>query len=159
LYANYTIPPAHLKAATARTDHLGTAFLETDLQDNTDSPNTLNTGVGGADSIPGSTSSNSLFGLRRQQFSLAQKRMRLNSILARPISALESMEERLVRNGGKWIGSESDPTILDAVVIGYLALILTTKVPDRWAVDIIEDKTPKLAAWVKKEAANLFKDN
>lgn len=157
LYANYTIPPAHRKAAIARTEHLGAAFLEMDQQDGSDSSTTINTRVGGADSVPGSKSNDGLFRLRRQQLSLAQKRMRLNSILARPIAVFETMEERLIQHGGKWIAKGNGPSILDAVVIGYLAVILTTKVPDAWAVDIIEDKTPRLVAWAKKEAANLFK--
>jgi Glutathione S-transferase, C-terminal domain len=158
MYANYTIPPACRKAAISRTAAYGTGFLQTDLEDSSDSSSTVNTRSGGVDPVPGSTSSSLLFGLGRQHFSRAQKIMRLNTILARPMDALKSLDERLSRNGNSWITREDKPSILDAVVIGYLALILSTKVPDQWAAEMIEDKVPRLAKWAKDRADTLLKD-
>jgi hypothetical protein len=156
LYANYLVPPAHRKAAISRTEAYGTEFLQTDIDERTDSTNTISTRSGGADSVTGSTTGSGFFGFGKQQLSKAQKRMRLSSILARPIATLENTEEMLVKNNMKWIMSEEHPSLLDAVVIGYVGLIITTEVPDTWAKDILYKKTPRLADWVLEKTKVIF---
>jgi sorting and assembly machinery component 37 len=156
LYANYIVPPARRKAAIARTATYGTEFLQTDIDERTDSTNTINARSGGADSVAGSTASPGFFGFGRQQLSQAQRTMRLNSILARATVALENTEEMLVKKNSKWIMNEHRPSLLDAVVIGYLGLILTTKVPDTWAKDIIMEKVPRLSEWVLSRTKGVF---
>jgi sorting and assembly machinery component 37 len=153
LISNYTIPPAHRKAAIARTESYGVDFLQSDLEE----PPSVSTQSGGISTVP-ATSNASLFGFRKQQLTLASRRMRLNSILSRAISALEYAQEGLDRNGGKWTTSVDKPSFLDAIVIGYLGLILSVKVPDQWAVEIIREKVPRLATWAEGKAQNIFRD-
>lgn len=153
LYANYIIPPAHRKAAIARTESYGVDFLQSDLEE----PQSISTQSGGISTIP-ATSNASLFGFTKQQLTLAGRRMRLNSILSRAISALEYAQDGLDRNGGNWTTNTNKTSFLDAIIIGYLGLILSTKVPDQWAAEIIREKVPRLASWAELKAQSIFQD-
>jgi hypothetical protein len=154
LYTNYTIPPQQRKAAIARTDSLGTEFLQTDIEQEPETNGSASARPGGANSV--STPGVSLFNFRQQQLSFAQKQMRLEAITTNAIASLKVAEKKLLKTDGKWILKPDTPSILDAIVIGYLALILTTDVSDKWAKELIEEKVPKLAEWAKERIPSLF---
>ena len=63
---------------------------------------------------------------------------------------LDPLEELLGHK--KFLLSDEKPSSLDALALGYFSLILGAEVPDRWAARIMEDRFPKLVAWVHREA-------
>ncbi|KAF2671774.1 hypothetical protein BT63DRAFT_452278 [Microthyrium microscopicum] len=151
LYANYTIPPAHQKAAEKRTEHLGLATILGEIDDEPRmQPISLRTGgVDPSASASASFTEKIGFGNRKEILSKAQKRMRLESIVAR---FLEPLEELLGKK--RYFLSNKSPSSLDALVLAYLSLILEVKVPDRWAAEIVENS--KLTDWIKREAPHIY---
>ena len=149
LYANYTIPPAHHRSAKARTAHLDMSqLLEYSDDDPPAQPISMRTG--GVDPTAGFTEKLGL-GRRREVLSQAQKRLRLESILAKFLERLDKL-----LGTKRYFMSSNHPSSLDALALGYLSLITEVKVPDPWAANIMQEKYPKVAGWLKREAPHIF---
>jgi Glutathione S-transferase, C-terminal domain len=91
------------------------------------------------------------FGVKREGLSVAQKRIRLETMMARWI---EPLQELLGQK--KFLLSDERVSSLDALALGYFSLILDADVRDRWASTILEEKYPKLVKWVRREAPKSF---
>lgn len=149
LYANYIIPPAHRKAAESRTEHLNLTTVLGSSNDTDQGMQPVSLTTGGASSS-GITDKLGL-STRKEVLSQAQKRMRLESLVAR---FLDPLDELIGQK--RYFISNSSPSSIDALVLAYLSLILEVKVPDRWAADIVEKKYPKLRRWIKREAPHIY---
>jgi sorting and assembly machinery component 37 len=143
---NYIVPPAHCKEAESRTQHLDiVTVLEIGSSESNDTTS-ISARSSGADPTTGFPEKFG-FGVKKEGLSAAQKRIRLESMMSRWIDPLEELLGRK-----KFLLSDENPSSLDAMALGVFSLILGAEVPDRWAGTIMEDRFPKMAAWVRQEA-------
>jgi hypothetical protein len=143
LYANYSIPPAHYKAAEARSSHLSVANMLASSNDESEVSNTaLGTGIGKMG-----------FGNPRVK-GIAVKAGRRMGLEGAVSGLFEPLAELL--NSKAYFFDDERPSSLDALVLGYLRLIQEVELPDRWAKEILETKYPKLAKWVERNALAVF---
>jgi sorting and assembly machinery component 37 len=149
LYANYIIPPSHHKAAESRTAHLDLVGLLAPVEDD-GSSKSITASTGGADPTAAFSEKIGL-GRKRDVLSHAQKRIRLESIMAKFLDPLNDL-----LGTKRYFMSNTLPSSLDALALGYLCLVVEVKVPDSWAADILRDKYPNIAAWLKRETPHIF---
>jgi sorting and assembly machinery component 37 len=149
-FLNYIVPPAHCRTAESRTQGLDIVRVLETAVDDTDNSTIARTRSDGADPTAGFPEKFG-FGVRREGLSAAQKRIRLETMMARWIAPLEELLGRK-----KFLLSDDRLSSLDALALGYFSLILDVDVPDRWASRILEERFPKLVKWVRREAPSSF---
>jgi sorting and assembly machinery component 37 len=142
-YANYTIPPAHYKAAEARSSHLSAAAILASFNDESEAPTTaLGTGMGKLG-----------FGNARVRGIAAKAGRRMG--LEGAVSGLFGPLAELLGDK-KYFFDDERPSSLDALVLGYVGMMLRAELPDRWAKEILETKYPTLLKWIVREAPGVF---
>ncbi|KAJ8116105.1 hypothetical protein OPT61_g2394 [Boeremia exigua] len=162
-YANYTIPPKRRDLARIRTAHMGLNGLDVDTR----AEDSMAPGRGTAsaefeaakraaglptDSKPTSMSmgrGKGLGGLLGTHQYAA--RFRLDAISN---ELLEPLSDLLGENG--YLLGTSQPSSLDCLAFGYLALMLFPAVPQAWLKEVISTKFPRLATYVYELRKNLL---
>lgn len=164
-YANYTVPPKRRDLARTRTSHLGLESLDV----GTRAEDSMTPGRGTAsaefeaakraaglptDSQPSVMSMGRGTGLGG--FLGTPKyaaRFRLDAVsneLLEPLSDLLGKNEHLL--------GTAQPSSLDCLAFGYLALMLFPAVPQAWLKETISTKFPALAAYVRKLRTSVLTD-
>ncbi|KAE9970463.1 hypothetical protein Vi05172_g5674 [Venturia inaequalis] len=157
-YANYVIPPARRKMATARTAHLGLRSLDLDsVEDASGEENgTPFKSENAAPSFATQSSpeqmlnrQKSLHWLRSQSHSDTFRLHQLTSEFFEPL-------EKLLGNE-KYLMTRDDPTSLDYLALGYLSLMLYAPVPQQWLADALKTRYPKLKAYTDRMYKQTFR--
>ncbi|KAF1933823.1 uncharacterized protein M421DRAFT_414878 [Didymella exigua CBS 183.55] len=155
-YANYTVPPKRRKLARTRTAHMGLDSLDVDTR--TEEVSGPGRGTASAEfeaakraaGLPTESKPSTMSigrgkgfgGLLGTQTYAAKFRLDAvsNDMLA-PLSDLLGNHEYLL--------GTSQPSSLDCLAFGYLALMLFPAVPQAWLKETISTKFPRLAAYVQ----------
>jgi hypothetical protein len=156
-YANYVIPPARRKAATARTAHLGLRSL--DLDSAQDAAGEENSSAFKSDSSAPSFATQSspeqilnrqksLHWLRNQTHS---DKFRLHQLTNEFFAPLEKLLDN-----EKFLMTSDNPTSLDYLALGYLSLMLYAPVPQLWLADALKKRYPKLRAYTDRMYKHTF---
>lgn len=164
-YANYTVPPKRRGLARTRTAHMGLDSLDMDTR----ADEGLAPGRGTASAefeaakraagLP-TDSQPSVMSLGRGKgiggfLGTAQyaARFRLDAVsneLLEPLSDLLGQNDYLL--------GTAQPSSLDCLAFGYLALMLFPAVPQAWLKETISAKFPRIAAYVRKLRKDVFSD-
>ncbi|QDS68725.1 hypothetical protein FKW77_004350 [Venturia effusa] len=158
-YANYVIPPARRKAATARTAHLGLRSL--DLDSKIDAAGEENATAFKTDTAAPSFATQhspeqllnrqkSLNWLRSQSRSDTFRIHQLTSEFFEPLERLLGDKKYLITNDG--------PTSLDCMALGYLSLMLYAPVPQQWLAEALKTRYPKLREYTDRIYKTTFQD-
>ena len=156
-YANYTVPPKRRDLARTRTIHMGLDSLDVDTR----SEEGMAPGRGTAsaefeaakraaglptDSQPSVMSMGRGKGLGgflgTQQYAARFRLDAISNELLEPLSDLLGENEYLL--------GTSQPSSLDCLAFGYVALMLFPAVPQAWLKETISTKFPRLATYVRK---------
>ncbi|KAL1974399.1 hypothetical protein VTN31DRAFT_4603 [Thermomyces dupontii] len=144
-WPNQWITPVKTRnAAKRRTDHLGLSSLDLEATEEQRERERLSATAAGQ--IPQSL----LYRPRETVTTLLGKtaqasRFRLESLTA---ELFEPLQELLGKKS--YMLSDTQPSSLDALVIGYLSLALVPEVPSPWLRDALLTKTPLLAKYVER---------
>jgi hypothetical protein len=157
-YANYIIPPARRKVATARTLHLGLRSLDLDsAQDAAGDENS--TAFKSDASAPNFATQNSPEQMLNRQKSLKWLRSQSHSDTFRLHQLTSEFFEPLEKLLGdeKFLMTSDNPTSLDYLALGYLSLMLYAPVPQQWLADALKNRYPKLTAYTGRMYKYTFK--
>ncbi|KAF1841702.1 uncharacterized protein K460DRAFT_379731 [Cucurbitaria berberidis CBS 394.84] len=161
-YANYTVPPRRRDLARTRTAHMGLNSLDVD----TTTEEGFAPGRGTASSeyeaakkaagIPTDSRPNTLSMGRRKGLGgllggpVYAARFRLDTLaneLLEPLSDLLGDHDYLFRG--------DQPSSLDCLAFGYLALLLYPAVPQAWLKETMQTKYPRIATYIRRLRRNL----
>lgn len=164
-YANYTVPPTRRELARTRTAHMGLNSLDVDTR----AEESMAPGRGTAsaefeaakraaglptDSQPSvmSMGRGKGFGgfLGTQQYAARFRLEAVSNELLEPLSDLLGQNEYLL--------GTTQPSSLDCLAFGYLALMLFPAVPQAWLKETISTKFPHLATYVYKLRKDVLTD-
>lgn len=157
-HTNYIAPPTHRDAARARTAHLGLGGLDVDTS-GLESPETGAASLSGefeaakkAAGIPSDSRASrpGLLSLGRQKG--------IQGLLSSPVYAARFRLDALANDflgplfdllGKKnYLLSDSQPSSLDCLAFGYLALMLYPAVPQAWLKEAIQARYPKVVKYI-----------
>jgi len=156
-YANYTVPPKRRDLARARTAHMGLDSLDVSMR----AEESMAPGRGTAsaefeaakraaglptDSKPAAMSMGRGKGLGgllgTQQYAARFRLDAVSNELLEPLSDL-------LGNGDHLLGT-SQPSSLDCLAFGYLALMLYPAVPQAWLKETLSTKFPTLTTYIQR---------
>jgi sorting and assembly machinery component 37 len=151
LYQNWTIPFKQRKTAESRTQHLdlGSALRSADDEEE---PSGVTTRTGGADATSGLPEAMTMKP-KKDTLSTAQTRVRLETLMKRSFGPLEELLGKK-----KYMMSETKPSSLDALAIGYFGLVTKAQVKNRWAVNIMADCLPNLTRYIRDHGIVLWEE-
>jgi sorting and assembly machinery component 37 len=162
-YLNYTIPPKRRELARSRTSHLGLSSLEA-----------TSTGQDGIKNGPGSLGSNFEAakrdaGIPTQDNALNMGRKAgLQGLLSAPVYAarfrLDTLTNELLGPLSGLLGNEQyllggdNPSSLDCVAFGYLALMFYPSLPQAWLQEAMRARFPRLVAYLERIRRDVLGD-
>lgn len=157
-YANYVIPPARRKVATARTAHLGLRSLDLDSAQDA-AGEEKSTAFKSDNAAPSFATQNSPEQLLNRQKSLNWLRSQSHSDTFRLHQLTSEFFEPLEKLLGdeKYLMTSDDPTSLDYLALGYLSLMLYAPVPQQWLADALKTRYPELKAYTDRMYEHTFK--
>jgi len=142
-------PPKRRAAAKTRTQHLGLSSLDVDTASDASKKST---NTPGSEQIPDSL-------MRRSKETVT-------SLLSQPHHKSHFRLDALTRNfleplqdllgKGSFFFSDEQPSSLDCLTLGYLALALFPELPQPWLADIMRAKFGRLCAYVHNRRGTFF---
>lgn len=166
-YANYIVPPTRRTAARARTAHLGLSALDVDTSDTavdtgSDNPNSISgayeqakRSAGLPTDKPGPKGGKGLFTLGQKPTVLSSPehatRFKLDALAN---SCLLPLAELL--DDKDYMLGTSQPTSLDCLALGYLALMVYPALKQNWLQDTMKTRFPKLEAYTRRLAKSML---
>ncbi|CAO2657335.1 Nn.00g034610.m01.CDS01 [Neocucurbitaria sp. VM-36] len=162
-YANYTVPPRRRELARTRTAHMGLSSLDVD----TTAEEGFAPGRGTASSEYEAAKKAAGIPTDRQPNTLSMGRGKgLGGLLGGPMYAarfrLDTLSNELLEPLSDLLGDYDhllhgvQPSSLDCLAFGYLALLLYPVMPQAWLRETIQTKYPRIATYIRRQRQHLL---